>query len=172
MSDEPEAPQGDQPETPQGDTENTQPQGPIAPVDASDTVDGWKATATKWQKRAKTNDQTLKDLREQVKQLVDPQEVATVEGKLSATELELQQAQASATKYRVALEAGLTPALAKRLVGSSEDEIRADAETLRELVAKKPAGATQAAQASGPTLESPQSNDLNALLRVAAGKGT
>lgn len=170
MSDEvsDEQPQGTPEEKPQGTAGEAQPQGTDA---GSDDAAGWKQTAQKWQNRNKRMTEELSTLKSQVKELVDPQEVKSVEGKLSATETELQQAQASAAKYRVALEAGLTPELAKRLVGSTEDELRADAESLQELVAKKPAGATQAQAASGPTTEPNQPTDLNALLRAAAGKG-
>ena len=150
-----EEPQGDIPSEPQGTTAEAQPK-------PGDDAASWKETATKWQKRAKANNEQLVELKQQVERLTP------VETKLAETTTELQEVQASATRYRIALEAGLSPDLATRLVGGTEEELRADAETLQALVKSKPAGAVNAAQASGPNTKPVQPSDLNALLRAAA----
>lgn len=167
--------------TPNGDhdTESVEPQGEAAPEanpappQGDTTADTAAAVreAEKWKKRSRANEDQLKALREQVKQLVDPEQVATVESQLAATSQQLSQVQAEAARYKVALEVGLPPDLAARLVGTTEDELREDAKALKELVKSKPAGAVNAAKASGPTDGAAQPTDLNSLLRAAAGKG-
>ena len=151
-------PQGDETVKPQGDEETlaetkvsqaAEPQGdetakpkPTAP---DDNVAGWKATAQKWQNKAKAN-----------------------HSQLEAAELALRAATTDAVRYRVALESGLAPELAKRLVGGDEEALREDAELLRDLVQQRPAGAVHAAQGSGPNLGPLQTDDLSTLLRAAA----
>lgn len=167
--------------TPNGDddtTESVEPEGTAAPEANPETPKGTPTAddatareAEKWKKRSRANEDQLKALREQVKQLVDPQAVATVESRLAETSQQLSQAQAEAARYKVALDVGLPADLAARLVGTTEDEMREDAKHLLSLVKTTPAGAVNAAAASGPTPGQTQPTDLNTLLRAAAGKG-
>lgn len=172
MSDE--TPTGDdgQKAEPEGDPT---PQGKAADTPAGDdgnaAADAAAREAEKWKKRARHNEDQLKALRQQVKQLVDPEKVASVEQQLSDTNTRLARAEAEAARFRVALEAGLPADLAARLVGNTEDEMRADADKLKALLGKQPKGASQAARASGPATSNDKPQDLNALLRAAAGRG-
>jgi hypothetical protein len=73
-----------------------------------------------------------KDLRSKIKGLVDPdeaqQQVKTVEDQLTAITHERDRAVSDALRFRVALEAGITTVKgAMRLVGDTEEELRADA---------------------------------------------
>lgn len=165
--------------TPLGDpdTESVEPEGTAAPEanpeppQGNPAPDPAAAEAERWKRQSRANEKKLKALQEQVKQLVDPSAVADAETQLAETRTALTQAQQEATRLRVALDAGLPADLAARLVGDTEDEMREDAKHLMALVKQKPAGAVNAAQASGPTQGQPQPTDLNALLRAAAGKG-
>ena len=149
----------------------TEPQVEAAPPAGDDKPTAAEAEAARWKKRARANEDQLKALRKQVKELVDPQQVATVESQLAETTATLTAAQTEATRWRVALETGLPPDLAARLVGTTEDEMRDDATKLKTLLGKQSKGAAQAQRASGPQTSTTQPTDLNALLRQAAGKG-
>lgn len=82
-----------------------------------------------------------KDLRSKIKGLVDPdqaaEQVKSVEDQLRTVTQERDQAQAEVLRLTVALAKGLPPDLARRLVGSSEDELTADADALLALVKPK-----------------------------------
>lgn len=141
-------------------------------VSGDETAEAVEAQAEveKWRKRHKTSERQLKELRKQVKELVDPAEVATVEAQLTDATGSLQQVQAEAMKYRVALEIGLPMDLAVRLQGDSQEEMLQDAENLKKLMKPEQAGATKAAAASGPQKESAKPQDLNALMRQAVAR--
>ena len=129
-----------------------------------------KAEAEKWKRYKRTQEDELKQLREQIKQLVDPAEVKSVEQQLKDATGQLQAAQTMELRYRVALEEGLPPDLASRLQGDTEKQVRADAAVLRELIKPKQAGAVDAAAVSGPNTGNPAPKDLSALMRAAAAK--
>lgn len=166
--------------TPTGDhgdsSETAEPEGTAAPeANPEPTPTGEPAVTAaeveRWKRQSRANESKLKALREQVKELVDPQQVATAEARLAETGQQLAQAQAEAARYKVALDVGLPADLAARLVGSTEEEMREDAKALLALVKPTPAGAVNAAAASGPTPGQTTPTDLNSLLRAAAGKG-
>jgi hypothetical protein len=150
-----------QPDDPAGDEE---------PNPQTAALEAAKAEAGKWKRYKRNQEGELKKLREQIKQLVDPAEVATVEQQLTDTTGSLHQAQTEAMKYRVALEIGLPMDLAVRLQGDSQEEMLQDAENLKKLMKPEQAGATKAAAASGPQKESAKPQDLNALMRQAVAR--
>jgi hypothetical protein len=89
-------------------------------------------------------------------------------------------AEADAARLRVAMEKGLTPAQAKRLVGSTDEELEADADELLASFATPDAGErspaaprrpTESLRSGGdPTVNTPDQNDpLLAALRGAVG---
>ena len=138
--------------------------------EAAVAVEVTEAELAKWKKRHKASERQLRDLRKQVKELVDPAEVATVEAQLTDATGSLRQAEAEALKYKVALEVGLPMDLAIRLQGADRDEMIADAENLKQLMKPKKAGAGNAAAVSGPQNEAAKPQDLNALMRAAVAK--
>lgn len=99
--------------------------GEIADVTASDTIN-WKEHARTWETRAKQNKQTIESLSSEKEQLAQ---------ELAETQSRMFQAEAKALKLSIAQEVGLPFDLIPRLVGDNEDELRADAEQLKSLVA-------------------------------------
>lgn len=101
------------------------PEAPVTP--AQDTTD-WKAEARKWESRSKENAsaaQKLADIEESQKSdLQKSEDRAARAEKLAADSA------SDATRARVALEKGLTPAQEKRLIGSTREELLADADVL------------------------------------------
>lgn len=98
-------------------------------VPAETTQDGsigWKEHARTWETRAKQNKQQIETLSSEKEQLA--QELAEAQSLLF-------QAETKALKLSIAQEVGLPFDLVPRLVGESEEELRADAEQLRVLVA-------------------------------------
>ena len=146
------------------------PTGEPAATPNSAALTAAEADADKWKRQARKHEDELKGLRQQVKSLVDPSEVKSVEDRLDDATGQLAKAEAEALRFRVALEEGLPPDLAKRLVGGTEKEIRADAQQLKELVKQPAAGAVDAAAVAGPNTTEPQPKDLSALMRAAVAK--
>lgn len=155
--------------TPQAQTAED-PTGTEPPNPTQAALQAAQAEAEKWKRYKRTQEDELKELREQIKILVDPAEVKTVEQQLLDTSSQLKKAQTMELRYRVALEEGLPPNLAMRLQGDTEKAIRADAAALRELLTPKAAGAVGAAAVSGPNTNDAQPQDLSALMRAAARK--
>ena len=101
------------------------PDEPIAP--AQDATD-WKAEARKWESRSKENAaaaQKLADIEESQKS-----DLQKSEDRASRAEKLAAESASDAIRARVALEKGLTPAQEKRLIGSTRDELLADADVL------------------------------------------
>lgn len=84
----------------------------------------WKAEARKWEARAKEN----KDAATRLKELEDAQK--SEEQRLKDRIAELETASLEAARLRVALRKGLTETQAKRLVGTTDEELEADADEL------------------------------------------
>jgi len=87
---------------------------------------------------------------------------------LEELEAKLNESSLVATRYKVGIEAGLPLAAVERLQGDSEDALKADAETLSELIAK-PKGEGKLA---GPKQEPDREVSMNDLIRAKAGRGT
>lgn len=94
----------------------------------TETVEFWKQKAREQEARAKANATAAQRLEEIENASKTEQQRATEA--LTAAEKRAADAEASALRLEVAAEKGLTPAQAKRLVGSSREELEADAEDL------------------------------------------
>lgn len=93
------------------------------------------------ERRAKREaEQKAKDLEARLKELEDKDksEGEKLAAKLAAAEKDAADAKAAVLRYEVAGEKGLTPAQARRLVGTTKEELLADADDFLE--ALKPAG--------------------------------
>jgi len=94
----------------------------------TETVEFWKQKAREQEARAKANATAAQRLEEIENASKTEQQRATEA--LTAAEKRAAEAEASALRLEIAAEKGLTPAQAKRLVGSSREELEADAEDL------------------------------------------
>ena len=95
-------------------------------VPAQETTD-WKSEARKWEDRAKEN----KSAAEELASIKEAQK--TEQQKLedrAAAEKKAEENAKDALRARVALEKGLTPAQEKRLIGTTREELLADADQL------------------------------------------
>lgn len=98
----------------------------------TETVDFWKSKAREQEKRAKDNAEAAAKLKE-IEDAAKSEAERTTE-KLTAAETRASTAESRADRLEVALEKGLTPSQAKRLVGATREELEADAdELLRDL---------------------------------------
>lgn len=119
----------------------------------------WKAEAKKWESRAKENSSAAARLAEieEAKKTNEQrlEERATAAEKLAASNA------LSAARASIALEKGLTASQAKRLVGSTEEELAADADDLLADLGTKTSFSPRADHSQGPKSavgeQSPQS---------------
>lgn len=95
----------------------------------TDTVEFWRTKAREQEKRAKDNATAATELA-QIKdaQKTDQERATTAR---EQAEKRATDAEQRATRLEVAYEKGLTPAQAKRLVGSTREELEADAEEVK-----------------------------------------
>jgi hypothetical protein len=111
-----------------------------APVDLQAELDKWKAMSRKNEERAKANEtaaKRLSEIEESQKTEIEKALARAEEAERRASAIELE-----ATRNQVALSKGLTPSQAKRLVGTTLEELEADADDLlADLKASKPAKA-------------------------------
>jgi hypothetical protein len=154
---------------PQGSEEVTQdqPQGEIE-TPAAPQGDGtdWQRESRKWEGRAKKDAQALADLKKQIEQMVSPDAVADKEQALAQALASAEAAQVAALKYRIALAEGLPADFADRLVGSTEEELREDAEKMKGML--KPSG-TKTDAKKGQAAPTPDAkHNPNDLLRLIA----
>jgi len=145
--------------TPQADKPPTPPAGKST-NNADDGTD-WQAEAKKWRSTAQKDAKAKETADAQLKAIQDMltgKDAQTTEAERRAAAAELE-----ASKYRIAYEAGLPPDLAVRLAGSTEAELKADAEGLAKYAqaGKKPKSDARADDngASAPN------TDKNAMLR-------
>lgn len=99
------------------------------------TETDWKAEANKWKSLARQNEKAAKSNAEAAKRLSEMEEADKSETEKLASERDQHRTRAdsaelSLARLEVALEKGLTRAQAKRLVGSTREELEADAEEL------------------------------------------
>jgi hypothetical protein len=88
----------------------------------------WKAKAREWERRAKQNSDAAKRLAEiEDSQKTEAQKQAEA---FAAAQERAAQAELRAMRLEVAHAKGLTPSQAKRLVGSTREELEADAEEI------------------------------------------
>lgn len=92
----------------------------------------WKALARKHEANAKANAAAAKELAE-LKE-ADKTEVQKAADKAADAEKRAQDAETRALRLEVAVEKGLTPSQAKRLVGTTREEFEADADDFLESI--------------------------------------
>lgn len=159
--------------TGQEETIEDEPQGLVEDEAQSETPEGpdWKALSRKNEGKAKKANAELKELRDRIANMLSPDEVADKDAALVEKDHALAEVRVEATRYRVALTEGIPLELAVRLQGTTEDEMREDAERLKDLV-KPQAGlsSTDARKATNPppSVDPPNANDL--LRQIVAGK--
>lgn len=90
-------------------------------------ADKWKSLSRKHEREAKAALKRLKDIED-----ADKTEVQRATDKLTDAEKRAEQAELRALRLEVAAAKGLTPGQAKRLVGSTQEELEADADELLE----------------------------------------
>lgn len=112
----------------------TDPQPESTPT-ANDDAAKWKALARKHEKQAKDLADRLQGLEDK-----DKSDSERLTEKLAQLEKDLAAATSRADRYEVALEKGLDMVRAKRLTGSTRDELEADADELTTWQAGAPAG--------------------------------
>jgi hypothetical protein len=107
----------------------------------------WQAEAEKWKTLSRKNEETAKANSSAAKKLAELEEankseIEKAQARADAAEKELNQSRIQALRAEVALDKKLTPSQAKRLVGSTREELEADAdELLADLKNTAPAGA-------------------------------
>jgi len=94
----------------------------------TETVDFWKQKAREQEKRAKDNADAARRLSEIEE--ASKTEAQKAADRLAAAEKAAAEASSSLARLEVALAKGLTPSQAKRLVGSTREELEADADEL------------------------------------------
>jgi hypothetical protein len=129
----------------------------------TETVDFWKGKAREQEQRAKANAEAAKEL-QKIKDAQKSDEERRSEV-LTAAERKAADAELRAERLEVAFAKGLTPAQAKRLAGSTRDELEADAE---EVLRDFPVSKTPPAHTGGPRQTSPIGDDMNELIRRSA----
>jgi hypothetical protein len=118
----------------------------------------------KWESRAKDNFEKAKqyDALEEAKK----SEQQKLEERVAAAEKTAQDSARDAARLRVALEKGLTPSQARRLVGDTEEDLAKDAdEMLADLKPGRPTG--DVGQGARGTETAP---DMNQQIRAALGR--
>jgi hypothetical protein len=122
----------------EGDDENDEPSKP------AERAEYWKKRSRDWEKKSRENWRTVltlrtrvKELEPQAKKLKEIEDQAKTDGQKAeearkAAEGETAKATSELLKLRVAMRKGLTEAQTKRLVGTTEEELEADADELLE----------------------------------------
>lgn len=133
------------------DTKTDPPKSDPNDTSGTDELAKWKALARKHEAQAKTNAEAAKKLAEiDEKSKTDAEKVAD---RIKAAEERATAAEAKALRLEVATSKGLTPAQAKRLTGSTVEELEADADELLEAFGgtkAPPAGSTKPRQNTKP----------------------
>lgn len=96
--------------------------------------------------------------------------LAELEKQLLDKELEAVEAQQRLMRARVAEQMGLPVALAERLTGTTEDELKTDAAKLQELLSAQTGGPPKASSKQGaPENRAPSATTVGDMIRRAAG---
>lgn len=120
LEDQPDAPD----DTPDDDDK---PDTPSQPADTGGEEAKWKALAKKHENEAKKFRKELDELKN-----VGKSEVERLTDRATAAEKLAGETEARALRLEIAHDKGLTPAQSKRLVGSTREELEADAEEILE----------------------------------------
>jgi hypothetical protein len=102
---------------------------------ATETETDWKAEAEKWKANSRKNEDNAKANAAAAKKLAELEEankseIEKAQARAEAAEKELNSTRIEALRNSVALDKKLTPSQAKRLVGSTREELEADADEL------------------------------------------
>lgn len=133
----------------------------LDPVKVKEALD----QSRKWETRAKENF----DKASKYDQFVESQktEQQRLEERATAAERQAQEATTEALRLQVALTKGLSPSQAKRLVGTTAEELESDAdEMLADLQPTRPRGDV----GQGPRGQDSAEPDMNSLIRSALGR--
>lgn len=112
--------------------------------ETTETVVDYKAEAEKWKALSRKNEAEAKALRPAAQKLADLEEsqkseLERAQARADAAEKKALETEHAALRASVALELGLTASQAKRLVGSTKEELEADAaELLADIKNTKP----------------------------------
>lgn len=119
---------------PEPTTENTETVDPEQQPEPEKETD-WKAEAEKWKALSRKNEETAKANSAAAKKLAELEEanqseIEKAQARAAAAEKELNDSRLEALRAQVALDKKLTPSQAKRLVGSTREDLEADADEL------------------------------------------
>jgi hypothetical protein len=121
---------------PQADTvDGPEPKPDPTPASSDQAGKDWKTEAEKWKALARKHEdaaKSLKPLADKAKELEDASksDLERISAEAQTHQSRAAQAEAELMRLRVAMRKGLTETQAKRLVGSSEDELEEDADDL------------------------------------------
>jgi hypothetical protein len=126
-------PDNDDPTPDTGD--GPEPQPDPTPASSDQAGKDWKLEAEKWKALARKHEdaaKSLKPLADKAKELEDASksDLERISAEAQTHQSRAAQAEAELMRLRVAMRKGLTETQAKRLVGSSEDELEEDADDL------------------------------------------
>lgn len=104
------------------------------PTDAPELGDSGKKALDEERKARREAERQLKEIQAQIKELEDKDKSETdkLRDQLAAVTKERDDAMSASLRHQVAAEKGLTPAQAKRLVGSTREDLEADADEILE----------------------------------------
>jgi hypothetical protein len=123
---EPSTENTDAPEAPEAQTEQGNPAEDALGDAGKQALDRMKRDKRAAEKRASDLESRLKEFEDR-----DKTEAQKLAERADAAERRAVEAEASLARFQVALEEGLTPSQAKRLVGTTVEELRADAQELK-----------------------------------------
>lgn len=146
-------------------TDDAAPAGTDEP-DLAAQLEKWKSLSRENEKKAKSNAAAARRLEEL--ENASKSETERLNARADAAEKLAAASQVEALRLSVAFEKGLTPAQAKRLVGSTKEELAADAdEVLRDFPAKSTRPSGDADQGHRQSSES--GTDMNSWMRRQVG---
>lgn len=116
-------------------TDTTETVTPAEKPVATETVTDWQAEAEKWKTLSRKNEERAKAAEPAAKKLAEMEEankteIEKAQARADLAEKELNSTRIEALRNSVALDRKLTPSQAKRLVGSTREELEADADEL------------------------------------------
>lgn len=128
-----------------------------------------KAILAKERKAAREADKRAKSAEARIKEFEDKDksESEKLAEKAALAEKDAADARTELLRLKVGGKKGLAPELAERLVGSTEEEMAADADRLLEAIKAKPAAGSFDGGARSPA---PGGRSMNDLIRQAAGR--
>jgi hypothetical protein len=122
--------------------------------ETTEKVVDWQAEAEKWKALSRKNETEAKALRPAAQKLADLEEsqkseLEKAQARADAAEARAAEKEAAALRAQVALDKKLTPSQAKRLVGSTQEELEADADELLADLKSTAPGAAPSSEGQG-----------------------